>query len=51
MEDLTFNTAAGSVVARKLLILYLNTGTGEAPVWSPVGKRVEESSSEYDWGE
>lgn len=51
MEELTFNTAAGSVVARKLLILYLNTGTSEAPLWSPVGKRVEESSSEYDWGE
>ena len=51
MEELTFNTAAGSVVARKLLVLYLNTGTTEAPIWSPVGKRVEESSSEYDWGE
>jgi len=51
MEELTFNTAAGSVVARKLLILYLNTGTSAAPIWSPVGKRVEESSSEYDWGE
>lgn len=51
MSELTFNTAAGAVVARKLLILYLNTGTSEAPTWSPVGKRVEESSSEYDWGE
>ncbi len=50
MADLTFNTAAGSVVERKLLILYLNTGTGEAPVWSPIGKRVEDSSMEFDWG-
>lgn len=51
MADMTFNTTAGSVVARKLLILYLNTGTSEAPVWSAIGKRVEDSSMEYDWGE
>ncbi len=51
MADMTFNTAAGTVVARKLLILYLNTGTAEAPKWSAVGKRVEDSSMEYDWGE
>ncbi len=51
MADLTFNTVSGEVVARKLLILYLNTGTSSAPVWSPIGKRVEDSSMEYDWGE
>lgn len=51
MADLTFNTAAGNTVARKLLILYLNTGTKDVPVWSPVGKRVEDSSMEYDWQE
>ena len=51
MADMTFNTTAGSVVERKLLILYLNTGTSAAPVWSAVGKRVEDSSAEYDWGE
>ena len=51
MADMTFNTAAGAVVERKLLILYLNTGTSEAPVWSAIGKRVEDSSAEYDWGE
>lgn len=50
-DELTFNIAAGAVVERKLLILYLNTGTAESPVWSPVGKGVEESSGEYDWGE
>ena len=50
MADMNFNTAAGQVVERKLLILYLNTGTSEAPVWSAVGKRVEDSSMEYDWG-
>ena len=51
MAEMTFNTKAGAVVERKLLILYLNTGTSEAPVWSPIGKRVEDSSMEMDWGE
>lgn len=51
MADLTFNTAAGQTVARKLLIAYLNTGTSEAPKWSAIGKRVEDSSMEFDWGE
>ena len=51
MADLTFNTAAGAVVERKLLVLYLNTGSSASPTWSPIGKRVEDSSQEYDWGE
>lgn len=49
MADLTFNTTAGQTVARELLIAFLNTGTSDAPVWSPVGKRVEDSSIEMDW--
>lgn len=49
MADLTFNTTAGQTVARELLIAYLNTGTGESPVWSKIGKRVEDSSIEMDW--
>lgn len=49
--DLTFNTAAGAVVARKMLLLFLNTSSSETPVWSVIGKRVEESSMEYDWRE
>lgn len=51
MADMNFNTKKGATVARKLLILYLNTGTSEAPVWSVIGKRVEDSSMEYDWGD
>lgn len=51
MDDLKFNTSDGATVARNLLILYLNTGTSAAPVWSMIGKRVEDSSMEYDWGE
>ena len=49
MADLTFNTTAGQTIARELMIAYLNTGTSAAPVWSPFGKRVEDSSMEYDW--
>ncbi len=50
MENLDFNTKPGETVSRELLIVYLNTGTYAEPVWSPVGKRVEESSIEMDWG-
>jgi len=51
MADLTFNTTGGVIVARELLIAYLNTSTSSTPVWSVVGKRVEDSSMEMDWGE
>lgn len=51
MSDMIFNTSPGAVVDRCLLVLYLNTGANSAAVWSPVGKRVEESSMEFDWGE
>ena len=46
-----FNTTAGQTIARALLVAYLNTGTSAAPVWSPLGTRVEDSSTEYDWGD
>ncbi len=49
MPDITFNTEAGRTIARELLIAYLNTGTQATPVWSAVGKRVEDSDTEYDW--
>lgn len=49
MADLNFNIAENQTVGRNMLVLYLNTGTKEAPVWSPIGKRVEDSSAEYDW--
>ena len=50
MADLTFNTTAGETVKRELLIAFLNTAPQSEPVWFPLGKRVEESSAEYDWG-
>ena len=49
MADLTFNTTAGAAVARELLIAYLNTSATATPVWSPIGKRVEDSSMDIDW--
>lgn len=51
MADLTFKTKEGQTVDRALLILFLNVGTADEPSWAQVGKRVEESSAEYDWGE
>ena len=49
MPDLEFNTTEGQTIARELLIAYLNTGDAETPVWSAIGKRVEESDEEMDW--
>ena len=49
MADIAFNTTEGQTIARELMIAYLNTGTKEAPVWSAIGKRVEDSSAEMDW--
>lgn len=49
MADFTFNTPSGQTMDRQLMLLYLNTGTSSAPVWSPVGKRVEDSSIDLDW--
>lgn len=46
-----FNTTPGETIARELLVAYLNTGTADEPVWSAIGKRVEDSSAEYDWQE
>ena len=51
MADTTFNTTSGQPVDRELLIAYLNTGSATAPVWSPFGTRVTDSSMEYDWQE
>lgn len=51
LADLEFNTTEGRTIARELLIAYLNTGTPEEPVWSAIGKRVEESDEEMDWSE
>lgn len=52
MATPAFNTNAGQTIARELLIAYINTsGSSGSPKWSPIGKRVEDSSAEFDWGE
>ena len=51
MADLTLNTTAGQTIERELMILYLNTGTAGSPTWSPLGKRVEDSSMDFDWSD
>lgn len=49
MEATKFNTPEKQTISRELLILCLNTGTDAQPVWSPVGKRVADSTMAYDW--
>lgn len=49
MADLTFNTTADQTIDREQVIAFLNTGTSSTPVWSPLGRRVEDSSAAYDW--
>lgn len=51
MADLTFNTTSGQTIKRELLVAYLNTSSTSTPTWSPIGKRVTESSMEMDWNE
>ena len=51
MADLTFNTTAGQTIDREQVIAYLNTGTAQSPTWSPLGRRVEDSSASFDWGD
>lgn len=48
-DDKIFNTTEGETIARKLLLACLNVGTKASPIWSPMGKRVTDSSMEYDW--
>ena len=51
-EELTFNTPSGQTVAREMLIAYLNVADSpDTPEWAAIGKRVEDSSEEMDWGE
>ena len=49
MGNYSFNSTPGQTVARELLVAYLNTGTSDSPIWSVLGKRVEDSSMEFDW--
>lgn len=39
----------GASAVREMMITYLNTGTAEAPIWSPMGTKVTDGNIEYDW--
>ena len=49
MPSQTFNTVPNRTIQRDLLIAYLNTGTTSNPIWDPLGRRVQDSSTELDW--
>ena len=51
MADISFNTPSGQTIKRELLVAYLNTSATSTPTWSPFGKRVTDSSQEFDWSE
>lgn len=51
MADLDFSTPDGQTIDRELLVLYLNTGTTSSPEWSAIGKRVTDSSMDFDWSD
>lgn len=47
----TMNTPAGQTVDRKQYLCCGNYGTTSEPEWGVMGRRVEESSAEYDWSD
>ena len=49
MAAMTFNTPENQTIGRHLLVAHLNTGSAEAPKWSPIGYHISESDMEYDW--
>ena len=50
MTEYTITTTGEGVSAtREMMITYLDTGTLDVPVWSPMGAKVTESNIEYDW--
>lgn len=51
MTQSSFNTPANQTIPREKLVLYLNTGTAASPEWGALGKRVEDSSMDLDWGD
>lgn len=49
MANTTFNMERGQTAGRAQLLLALNTGSAASPKWALIGRRVEESSAEFDW--
>lgn len=55
MADLTFNTTSGITIEREKLVVYMNmtdsSSQSATPSWVALGKRVTDSSEEYDWSD
>lgn len=49
MNKLEFITPEGQEPNREEFVLFVNTGTREAPDWQPLGSGNEDSSVSYDW--
>lgn len=47
-EATAFNLAANVQAKRKLMPVFINTGTTETPVWTPFGVGTEDSSFSYN---
>ena len=47
----TISADTGKSAKRETLITALNTGTSTSPAWKALGKKVEDSSIDLDWGE
>lgn len=51
MAGYKIDAVSGKSVAREKMIAYLNVGTSDAPVWSPMGRRTTSSSISMDYNE
>lgn len=51
MKKYTFSTPPGQSIDRKLYLCCGNYGSANDPEWGRIGKHVEDSSAEMDWGE
>ena len=49
MNKLEFVTPEGQEPNREEFVLFVNTGTREAPDWQPLGSGNEDSSVSFDW--
>lgn len=47
----TISADTGKSAKREMMITALNTGTAASPAWKALGKKVEESSIDLDWGD
>lgn len=51
MNEYVLATEPNQTIARKNFVLYLNIGTKQSPNWAPIGRRVTDSTMDFDWSE